>query len=94
MKKIDAKDQAIAILGLLIILFVAGAIFFAHPRAISNNKGEVAGVYTENSIFPAVYSTDLQISDLIVNAEQMAQKLKAVSQESARKWQKAIRKGK
>jgi hypothetical protein len=44
----NSKDQAVVILGLLIILLVAGGVFWAHPRDFKLAE-RVAGVQTTSS---------------------------------------------
>jgi len=56
----DSKDKAVGLLGLVIILFVAFAIFIANPKAL-NVKGDVAGVSTdEQQTVTAVHNTQYQ----------------------------------
>ncbi len=91
MRGIDSKDQVIALLGLLIILFVAGGIFLAHPQS-KTDQGEVAGVQLTNSIFPVIHSTHYQAGYLANQTQQMIDRVSEMAKISAQELQRTVKK--
>jgi len=56
----DSKDKVVGLLGLVIILFVAFAVFLANPKSLSVT-GDVAGVSTDQrETVTAVHNTQYQ----------------------------------
>ena len=69
----NAKDQAVVVLGLLIILLVAGGVFWAQPSNIES-RGEVAGVQTNHSFLtPLNLTIQTEVNRLVDTTQMVAE---------------------